>query len=66
MVNKVICPKCGSFKIIEDDSYDTYSFGTPVSKGIKIRIVGTCMDCSTKIQWNEVYNFVGYDEIEED
>lgn len=62
MTNKVICPKCGSTWIEEEDCYDTYTF----DKGIKRRFVGFCMDCGTQLQWSEVYNFAGYDEIEED
>ena len=62
MVDKVICPKCGSFWVDEEDCYNTYHF----DKGIKMRFIGTCMDCGAQVQWSEVYNFVGYDEIEED
>lgn len=62
MVDKVTCPKCGSTWIIAEDCYDTYTF----DKGVKMRFVGCCMDCGTQLQWSEVYNFVGYDEIEED
>lgn len=62
MVDKVTCPKCGSTWVDEEDCYNTYHF----DKGIKMRFVGSCMDCGTQLQWSEVYNFIGYDEIEED
>lgn len=62
LTDKVTCPKCGSTWIDEEDCYSTDTF----EKGIKMRFVGSCMDCGAQLRWSEVYRFVGYDKIEED
>ncbi len=57
MVDKVTCPKCGSERIEEIDCYDIYTY----PKGVKMCFVGTCQDCGKEVQWDEVYQFIGYD-----
>ena len=63
LTDKVTCPKCGSAQIITDECYDTI-YGE--NHTVKDLCCGHCKDCGTDLQWSEVYNFVGYDEIEED
>ncbi len=57
MTDKVVCPKCGSAQIDEVDCYDTYT----CHEGVRMCYIGTCKDCGKEVQWDEVYQFIGYD-----
>lgn len=56
------CPKCNSTNIDDQDCFDTVS----TIGGLKEYHCGRCVDCGTFFQWSEVYEFTGYDDIEED
>jgi len=62
MLNELKCPKCGGTHIVADDCYDTIHGENNTFKEL---MCGHCEDCDTELQWEEVYQFVGYDEIEE-
>lgn len=63
MIRSVVtCPHCGSQSIDIDDCYDWSSFKTQV----KEYYCGHCNDCKTNLQWTKVFNFIGYEDIEED
>ncbi len=61
MTKELKCPKCGGTHIVEDDCYD-------IIKGenhtIKELCCGHCESCGADFQWDVVYQFIGYDEIE--
>ena len=62
MIEKLKCPKCGGAHIVEDDCYDTIS---GENHTIKELICGHCETCGADLQWETVYKFVGYADIEE-
>ena len=57
------CPKCNSTNIDDQDCFDTVTYAIG---GVKEYHCGCCVDCGTHLQWSEVYEFTGYDDIEED
>lgn len=64
LTDKIVCPKCGSTQFrgvdcygIKDDDDDTYD----CNKEVRVYYAGTCWDCGEEVQWDEVYQFVGYD-----
>lgn len=57
LTDKVVCPKCGSPQIGEIDCYDIYT----CNEGVRVCYFGTCKDCGEEMQWDEVYQFIGYD-----
>jgi len=59
--NELVCPKCGSALIEEENCFDTYGFGEVLT----MCYTGTCMDCGEKVRWDEMYEFIRY-EIEGD
>lgn len=52
------CPTCGG-TIIEDDCFDT----EVDSSNIIRKCVGTCDHCGNTYQWEEVYEYVGTQNI---
>ena len=62
MQKELKCPKCGRAHIIKDDCYDIIS---GENNTIKELCCGHCEDCGTDVQWDVVYQFIGYDAIEE-
>lgn len=62
MTKELKCPKCGSSFVDEYDCYETI-FGE--GDTFKELFSGYCMDCGAELQWERVYEFVGYDNIEE-
>lgn len=61
MTDKVVCPKCGSAQIEKEDCFDIYF----PYKEVRKCYVGTCKNCGEEVQWDKVYQFIGY-EIEGD
>ena len=61
MQKELKCPKCGSTCII-DDCYDVIH---GENNTIKELCCGHCENCNTDIQWEVVYQFIGYTPIEE-
>jgi len=57
------CPICGSNRIHSEDIYDTESIEIEGEQGIAELCVGVCFDCTTQIQWEQVYKFVGFRDI---
>ena len=62
MTNELKCPKCGGTRIVEEDCYDMERGGYNT---IKELYCGHCEDCGIDVQWEVVYQFIGYDAIEE-
>lgn len=62
MTDKLKCPKCGGARIVKEDCYDTIR---GENNTIKELCCGHCEDCGIDVQWEVVYQFIGYDEIEE-
>lgn len=62
MTKELKCPKCGGTHIVKDDCYDIIN---GENNTIKELCCGHCDDCGTDIQWDVVYQFIGYDAIEE-
>lgn len=62
MTKELKCPKCGRTHIVKDDCYDIIS---GENNTIKELCCGHCEDCGTDIQWDVVYQFIGYDAVEE-
>lgn len=61
MTNELKCPKCGGTRIVEDDCYETnHDIGAVIEL-----YCGHCEDCGADIAWEAVYQFIGYDAIEE-
>ena len=62
MTDRLKCPKCGSTTVAWDDCYDTIHGEENTFKEL---CCGHCEDCGTDLQWEVVYQFIGYDAIEE-
>jgi len=62
MTSELKCPKCGGTNIETDDCYDTIN---GEENTIKELMCGYCKDCGINVQWEMVYQFIGYDSIEE-
>ena len=62
MTKELKCPKCGGTNIVEEDCYNIVH---DENNTIKELCCGHCGDCGTDVQWDVVYQFIGYDEIEE-
>ena len=62
MQKELKCPKCGGTHIVEKDCYDIID---DKENTIKELMCGYCEDCGIDIQWDRVYQFIGYDAIEE-
>lgn len=62
MQKELKCPKCGSAAVALDDCYDTIH---GEGNTIKELMCGHCANCGADLQWEKVYQFVGYDEMEE-
>ena len=62
MQKELKCPKCGGTHIEEDDCFETFRGGNNTFKEC---FCGHCETCGTDLQWEKVYKFMGYDEIEE-
>lgn len=62
MIEKLKCPNCGSENIEEDDCFDTYHGENSTFKEC---YCGHCETCGHDLVWDVVYQFVGYDAIEE-
>lgn len=62
MTKELKCPKCGGTHIVKEDCYDLVN-----GEGITLKELccGHCEDCGTDLQWDVVYQFIGYDAIEE-
>lgn len=60
-MKKLQCPKCKSVNIISEDIYSIFS----ASNGLNLCCVGYCEDCKTSLQWDEVYKFYEYENVEE-
>ena len=55
---EVICPNCGD-TIVEDDWFDTEVDASNIIR----RCVGTCNHCENTYIWEEVYEYVGSQNI---
>lgn len=62
MQKELKCPKCGGVHVVKDDCYDIID---GENHTIKELCCGHCEDCYIDIQWDIVYQFIGYDAIEE-
>ena len=62
MTNELKCPKCGGAHIETDDCYETIH---GEENTIKELMCGHCENCGTDVQWAIVYQFIGYEGIEE-
>lgn len=62
MTNELKCPKCGGTRIVIEDCYNTIHDENNI---IKDCYCGCCEDCGADVQWDAVYQFIGYDAIEE-
>ena len=66
MGKELKCPHCGSLNVDYSDCYDTEkAFDYEKENEIVIhRMNGYCEDCgATDLQWEEVYEFTGYQNI---
>lgn len=61
MTKELKCPKCGGTNIVEEDCYNIVHGENTVEE----LCCGHCGDCGIDVQWSVVYQFIGYDEIEE-
>lgn len=59
-MNNLLCPECGSVDIEEEDCFDISS--TPF--GLTEHMCGHCNNCGVRLQWDRVYEFKSYDDIE--
>lgn len=66
MQKELKCPKCGGTHIVRDDCYSIIK-GENITTIKELRLCdgGYCEDCGTDLQWDIVYQFIGYDAIEE-
>ena len=55
------CPFCGQKKVVCDDCIDTYTGGT---HDIINFCVGHCTNCGKDVQFEEVFTFIKYRNIE--
>jgi len=62
MTRELKCPNCGGTHIVEDEVYDTID---GENNTLRVLCSGHCADCNTDIQYDFVYQFIGYDAIEE-
>lgn len=61
MGEELKCPHCGSTEIEEDDCIDTeYIDSTTMSK----RYCGCCTKCEALVQWEEIFTFSHYQNVE--
>lgn len=61
MTKVLKCPKCGGTNIVKEDCYDIVSGENDTFKHL---CCGYCEDCGTSLQWDVIYQFIGYDAIE--
>lgn len=62
MTKELKCPKCDGTHIVKDDCFDIID---GENHTIKELCCGHCEDCGIDVQWDIVYQFIGYDKIEE-
>ena len=55
------CPFCGQKKVVCDDCIDTY---TSNMNDLINFCVGHCTNCGKNVQYEEVYTFIKYRNIE--
>jgi transcription elongation factor Elf1 len=55
------CPFCGQKKVVCDDCVDTYTGGDNYLINF---CVGHCTNCGNNVQYEEVYTFIKYQNIE--
>jgi transcription elongation factor Elf1 len=65
MQKELKCPNCGGTYIVKEDCYDTITSKIGKDNAIKELWCGHCEDCGADLQWEAVYQFIGYDAIEE-
>ena len=58
------CPNCGSDRIHSEDVYDIESVEIEGEEGIADLCIGVCRKCGIHLQWEQVYKFVGFRDIE--
>ena len=56
------CPHCGSLFVEIEDCFDSQYNGDSIIR----KCCGFCMDCGTPLVWNEVFEFMHYNNIEID
>lgn len=66
MTKELKCPKCGGIHLVNDDCYNIHLVNDGENNTIREAYCGHCKDCGTYVQWKAIYQFIGYDEIEED
>lgn len=54
------CPHCGSAEIEEDDCINTEYNSTTIAK----RLCGRCTNCEALLEWEEVFVFSNYQNVE--
>lgn len=62
MTKELKCPVCGGTYIVKEDCYDIIS---GENNTIKEQCCGHCETCGFNLEWDVVYQFIGYDAIEE-
>jgi transcription elongation factor Elf1 len=55
------CPFCGQKKVVCDDCIDTYTGGDNYLINF---CTGHCTNCGNNVQYEEVYTFIKYQNIE--
>ena len=61
-MDKLKCPCCGSFFVVGDVCNETYKTDDKVVKEYN----GFCMNCETRLNWDEIFVFKGYSNIRVD
>lgn len=58
------CSYCGSDRIDCEDIYDIESVEVEGKEGLADLCLGVCRNCGKHLQWERVFKFVGFRDIE--
>lgn len=64
MEKELKCPKCGCEKINITDIYDIEGAYIEGENALVERCIGLCRNCHTELQWDQVYKFSGFRDVE--
>ena len=64
MEKELKCPKCGCEKLNITDIYDIEGAYVEGENALIERCIGLCRNCHAELQWDQVYKFSGFCDME--